>query len=95
VVLLAAAPDLPQPALPDRRHLGRHDRRRRPLGAAHPRPGAGATPELYLSNDAIPEIFHHKPLGDFFADAAAGALPSFSFLDPGYDTQSPPGSITG
>jgi phospholipase C len=48
----------------------------------------GATPELYLANDAIPELFHHKSLDDFVTDAANGALPSFSFLDPDYDTQS-------
>jgi phospholipase C len=48
----------------------------------------GATPELFLTNDAIPEILHHKALDDFFTDAASGALPSFSFLDPAYDTQS-------
>ena len=48
----------------------------------------GATPELFLTNDAIPEILHHKALDDFFTDAASGALPSFSFLDPDYDTQS-------
>ena len=48
----------------------------------------GATPELYLANDAIPEALHHKALDDFFTDAADGTLPSFSFLDPSYDTQS-------
>ena len=48
----------------------------------------GATPELFLANDAIPEALHHKALNDFFPDAASGALPSFSFLDPDYDTQS-------
>jgi phospholipase C len=48
----------------------------------------GATPELYVGNDLIPELFHHKSLDDFFTDAANGALPSFSFLDPDYDTQS-------
>ena len=48
----------------------------------------GATPELFLSNDAIPEALHHKSLHEFITDAANGALPSFSFLDPSYDTQS-------
>jgi phospholipase C len=49
---------------------------------------SGATPELYLGNDLIPEALHHKSLDDFVSDAANGALPSFSFLDPDYDTQS-------
>jgi hypothetical protein len=48
----------------------------------------GATPELFIGNDLIPEALHHKSLDDFVADAANGALPSFSFLDPNYDTQS-------
>jgi phospholipase C len=48
----------------------------------------GATPELFPVNDAIPETGHHKALSDFFTDAAAGTLPSFSFLDPNYSTQS-------
>jgi phospholipase C len=48
----------------------------------------GATPELYAVNDAVPEIFHHKALSEFFTDAAAGTLPSFSLLDPNYSTQS-------
>jgi phospholipase C len=48
----------------------------------------GATPELFLSNDATTEGLHHKSFDDFFTDAANGALPSFSFLDPDYDTQS-------
>jgi phospholipase C len=49
---------------------------------------AGATPELYAVNDALPEALHHKALDDFFTDAAAGKLSAFSFLDPSYDTQS-------
>jgi phospholipase C len=49
---------------------------------------AGATPELYAVNDALPEALHHKALDDFFTDAAAGKLPAFSFLDPNYATQS-------
>jgi phospholipase C len=48
----------------------------------------GATPELFPVNDAITEAAHHKGLSDFFTDAAAGTLPSFSFLDPDYTTQS-------
>jgi phospholipase C len=48
----------------------------------------GATPELFLANDLIPEALHHTSLDDFFTAAANGALPSFSFLDPDYDTQS-------
>ena len=49
---------------------------------------AGATPELYPLNDAVPEARHHKALAEFFTDAAAGKLPAFSFLDPSYATQS-------
>jgi phospholipase C len=48
----------------------------------------GATPELFLANDAIPEALHHTSLDDFFTAAADGTLPSFSILDPDYDTQS-------
>ena len=48
----------------------------------------GATPELFLANDLIPEALHHTSLDDFFTAAANGTLPSFSFLDPDYDTQS-------
>jgi phospholipase C len=48
----------------------------------------GATPELFLANDAIPEALHHTSLDDFFTAAANGTLPSFSVLDPDYDTQS-------
>jgi phospholipase C len=48
----------------------------------------GATPELYPVNDTIPELLHHKGLDDFFSDAAAGKLPSFSFIDENYLTQS-------
>jgi phospholipase C len=48
----------------------------------------GATPELFPANDLVAEAAHHKPLSGFFSDAAAGALPSFSLLDPDYDTQS-------
>ncbi|MGH3169961.1 MAG: alkaline phosphatase family protein [Trebonia sp.] len=48
----------------------------------------GATPELYLANDAVTEAAHHTALDDFFTDAASGSLPSFSFIDPDYGTQS-------
>jgi phospholipase C len=48
----------------------------------------GATPELFPVNDAATEAAHHKPIAQFFADAAAGTLPSFSLLDPDYGTQS-------
>jgi phospholipase C len=48
----------------------------------------GATPELFLANDAIPEALHHTSLDDFFTAAANGTLPSFSVLDPDYGTQS-------
>jgi phospholipase C len=48
----------------------------------------GATPELFLGNDMIPEALHHKSLDDFVTDAANGALPSFSFLDADYDNES-------
>jgi phospholipase C len=48
----------------------------------------GATPELFVGNDAVTESQHYKPFADFLTDAASGALPSFSFLDPDYGTQS-------
>ena len=48
----------------------------------------GTTAELYPSNDAAPTALHQKPIADFFTDAAAGRLPSFSLLDPDYGTQS-------
>ena len=48
----------------------------------------GATPELFLANDLIPEALHHTSLDDFFTAAANGALPPFSILDPDYSTQS-------
>jgi phospholipase C len=48
----------------------------------------GATPELFPINDAATEAAHHRPFAQFFADAAAGTLPSFSLLDPNYGTQS-------
>jgi phospholipase C len=48
----------------------------------------GATPELFFANDGATEALHNKPIADFFTDAAGGDLPSFSFLDPDYETQS-------
>jgi phospholipase C len=48
----------------------------------------GATPQLFPVNNAVTEPLHDKPFAQFFADAAAGTLPSFSFLDPDYGTQS-------
>jgi phospholipase C len=48
----------------------------------------GATPELYPINDAVPEASRHRPLEQFFTDAAAGELPAFTLLDPDYGTQS-------
>jgi phospholipase C len=49
---------------------------------------AGATPELYPTDDGASESQHVKPFDRFFVDAAAGALPAFSLLDPDYGTQS-------
>jgi phospholipase C len=48
----------------------------------------GATPELFPTNDAASEALHYKEFSQFFVDAAAGALPAFSLLDPDYETQS-------
>jgi phospholipase C len=48
----------------------------------------GATPELYPITDTATETIHHVAIDQFFSDAAAGTLPSFSFLDPNYTTQS-------
>jgi hypothetical protein len=48
----------------------------------------GATPELFFGNDGATEAAHHKSIDDFYTDAAAGTLPSFSFLDPDYGNQS-------
>jgi phospholipase C len=48
----------------------------------------GATPELFFANDGATEAAHNKPIADFYTDAASGNLPSFSFLDPDYGTQS-------
>lgn len=48
----------------------------------------GATPELFPVNDQATEAAHQKPFAQFFADAAAGTLPSVTLLDPDYSTQS-------
>jgi phospholipase C len=49
----------------------------------------GATPELYPVNDTPLETGSHlRTFDQFFTDAAAGTLPSFSFLDEDFDTQS-------
>ncbi|WP_035791508.1 alkaline phosphatase family protein [Kitasatospora mediocidica] len=41
----------------------------------------GATPEEFPWADTVTELIHRKPWAQFFTDAAAGALPSFTFLD--------------
>jgi phospholipase C len=48
----------------------------------------GATMELYPTNDAAFAAAHAKPIDEFFSDAQAGTLPSFSLLDPDYSSQS-------
>jgi phospholipase C len=49
----------------------------------------GATPELYPINDTGLESGSNlRSFDQFFTDAAAGTLPSFSFLDEDYSTQS-------
>ena len=49
----------------------------------------GATPELFPANDTSLESgAQRRPFNRFFADAATGSLPAFSFLDEDYDTQS-------
>ena len=48
----------------------------------------GATPNLYPTTTGVTELLHNKPFNQFFADAAAGALPSFSLLDEDFGTQS-------
>jgi phospholipase C len=44
--------------------------------------------ELYPNPDAAYSATNAKPITQFFADAGAGTLPSFSLLDPDYETQS-------
>jgi phospholipase C len=48
----------------------------------------GTTANLYPLQGGVPAAVNHKPIDSFFSDAAAGALPSFSLLDPDYGTQS-------
>jgi phospholipase C len=48
----------------------------------------GTTMELYPTDDAVFTATNAPPIAQFFTDAAAGTLPSFSLLDPNYDTQS-------
>jgi phospholipase C len=48
----------------------------------------GATVELFPTDDTVSELLRCKPFDQFFADAAAGALPAVSVLDPDYSTQS-------
>jgi phospholipase C len=49
----------------------------------------GTTAELYPVDDTLLMTgSHKKSMSSFFSDAAAGSLPSFSFLDPNYNTQS-------
>ncbi len=48
----------------------------------------GATMELYPTPDGAYSETNAKPIGQFFTDAAAGKLPSFSLLDPNFGTQS-------
>ena len=48
----------------------------------------GATPNLFPVPDGVLEEGHMKPIDEFFTDAANGALPSFSLLDPDFGTQS-------
>lgn len=49
---------------------------------------AGATMELFPTDDTAFAETNAEPIAQFFTDAQAGALPSFSLLDPNYDTQS-------
>jgi phospholipase C len=46
------------------------------------------TMELYPRPDQIYEPSHARPPSDFFSAAAAGKLPSFTLIDPNYDTSS-------
>jgi len=49
---------------------------------------SGTTAELYPVFDTLSSLQYAKPIAQFFTDAAAGTLPSFSLVDPDYDTQS-------
>ena len=44
--------------------------------------------ELFPTDDTAFAETNSKPMAQFFTDAQAGTLPSFSLLDPNYDTQS-------
>jgi phospholipase C len=48
----------------------------------------GATPNLYPTTTGPTEAVHHKSFDQFFTDAAAGQLPSFSLLDENFATSS-------
>ena len=48
----------------------------------------GATPELFVTNDAATEVKNHKPFDQFFTDASAGRLPPVVLLDQNFSTQS-------
>ena len=48
----------------------------------------GATPNLYPTTTGATEAIHNKAFNQFFTDAAAGQLPSFSMLDQNFGTQS-------
>ena len=48
----------------------------------------GSTMELYPTVDGAFSATNVKSIDQFFTDAHAGTLPSFSLLDPNYDTQS-------
>ena len=48
----------------------------------------GATPNLYPTTTGATEAIHKKAFSQFFTDAAAGELPSFSLLDQDFGTTS-------
>ena len=48
----------------------------------------GATPNLYPTTTGATEAVHQKPFSQFFTDAAAGTLPSFTLLDEDFGTTS-------
>jgi phospholipase C len=49
---------------------------------------AGTTAELYPVDDLLPTASHHAPVDQFFQDCGRGTLPSFSFIDENFSTQS-------
>jgi phospholipase C len=55
--------------------------------AAYPNP-TGATPNLYATWDSTLEQKNGASLSQFYTDAANGALPSFSLLEPDYSVSS-------